>query len=154
MIQLIARIFCLCLLIAVLASAGAVLALPSNVSVTPPNGARFFAGQRFDLRVEGKGAGPFSSTLKIDGLGQAFTSGVQNTTTTDGISSPGWGGFNLRGYSNSSSGVHTIVATFSDATGTVTVTTSFRVIELPADSHDGDRDNTGGEGKRVRNIII
>lgn len=170
MIQLMTRIFCLCLLVTVLASARAVFALPSGVSVTPPNGARFFAGQRFDLRVEGKGAGPFSATIKIDGLGQAFTSGVQNTTTTDGISSAGWGGFNLRGYSNSSPGVHTIVAAFTDATGTVTVTTSFRVIELPGDSRpawpmstspsisgmrvDGDDDNTGREGKRVRNIII
>ena len=154
MIHLMSRILCLCLLVAVLASVRAVLALPSSVSVTPPAGARFFAGQKFDLRVEGKGTGPFSATLKIDGLGETFTSGVQNTTSTDGISSAGWGGFNLRGYSNGSPGVHTIVATFTDATGTVTVTTSFRVIDLPGESHDEDRDNTRLGGKRVRNVII
>ncbi len=74
----------------------AAFALPSNVSVTPPNGARFLVGQRFDLRVEGKGTGAFSATLAIDGASQAFTSGAQNTSTTDGISSPGYGGFNLR----------------------------------------------------------
>jgi hypothetical protein len=40
-------------------------------------------GQRFDLRVEGKGTGPFSATLAIDGRLVPFTSGEQGTTTTD-----------------------------------------------------------------------
>ncbi|MCI0441783.1 hypothetical protein L0152_01035, partial [bacterium] len=69
-------------------------AAPTNVSITPPDGARFLEGQKFDLRVEGQGTGPFSATLTIDGVQQTFTSGVQNSDTTDGISSTGFGGFN------------------------------------------------------------
>lgn len=122
----------------------AVAALPSEVNVTPPDGARFFAGQRFDLRVEGRGTGPFSATLAIDGVPQTFTSGAQNTTTTDGITTPGYGGFNLRGYTNSMPGVHTITATFSDATGTVTVTSRFEIVGLPI----------APGGRPVKNIII
>ena len=48
------------LLLAILAFVGSMssaLALPTNVSVTPPDGARFLVGQRFDLRVERKGDG-------------------------------------------------------------------------------------------------
>jgi alkaline phosphatase len=117
-------------------------AAPTLVSVTPPNNARFAAGQRFDLRVEGQGTGPFSATLAIDGVAQEFSSGEQNTTTTDGISSPGFGGFNLRGYSNTRPGRHTITASFTDATGTVDVVSHFDVIDV-----------RGGR-ERVRNIII
>ena len=69
--------------LATLTASSIVWAAPTNVSITPPNNARFIAGQRFDLRVEGKGTGPFSATLTIDGVAQAFTSGAQNTTTTD-----------------------------------------------------------------------
>src|SRR5690348_1669001 len=105
-------------------AAGMILALtkgaqaaPTQVSILPANGARFLSGQRFDLRVEGKGTGPFSATLAIDGRKQPFSSGAQNTTSTDDISSAGFGGFNLRGYSNLRPGVHTVTATFSDATG-------------------------------------
>lgn len=127
---------------AILAVAANAAADPSSVTVTPPNHARFLAGQRFDLRVEGKGTGPFAATLAIDGVAQAFTSGAQNTTTTDGISAAGFGGFNLRGYSNRRPGLHTMTASFTDATGTVDVTTSFEIID-PA----GDR-------APARNIII
>jgi len=127
-------------------------ALPTNVTVTPPDGARFFPGQRFDLRVEGKGTGPFSATIKIDGSTRSFTSGAQNTTTTDGISSAGWGGFNLRGYSNNSSGLHTITATFTDSTGTVSVTSRFRIVDLRGQSGHGDDDDDGG--RPIKNIII
>ncbi len=63
----------------------------SNVSITPHNHAKFLSGQRFDIRVEGQGTGPYSATLAIDGVPQAFTSGDQNTTTTDGISTSGCG---------------------------------------------------------------
>ncbi|MET0594056.1 MAG: alkaline phosphatase [Polyangiaceae bacterium] len=115
---------------------------PTSVSVTPPKHARFLAGQRFDLRVEGKGTGPFSATLSIDGVAQSFTSGAQNTTTTDGITSTGFGGFNLRGYSQRRPGMHTIAATFTDATGTVRVESKFEIIDA-----SGDRPT-------ARNIVI
>jgi alkaline phosphatase len=135
------RLFCGSILGTSLISA-TVWAAPSNVSVTPPNNARFIAGQRFDLRVEGKGVGPFLSTLTIDGVPQTFTSGTQNSVTTDGITSNGYGGFNLRGYSNLRPGRHQIVATFTDATGTSKVESSFEI------------EHVGGFNPSVRNIII
>jgi alkaline phosphatase len=127
---------------AVLGTAASASAAPSSVSVTPPANARFLADQRFDLRVEGKGTGPFAATLSIDGVPQTFTSGEQNTLTTDGISSTGFGGFNLRGYSNSQPGTHTLTATFTDATGTVSVSSEFTIF-----------DAWGGRAP-ARNVII
>ena len=126
----------------ILTVAGAVHAAPTLVAVTPPNNARLLQGQRFDLRVEGKGTGPFSAAIAIDGTPLAFSSGAQNTTTTDDISSAGFGGFNLRGYTNRRPGVHTITASFTDATGTVNVTSQFEVIDA-----DGGREP-------ARNVII
>ncbi|HEX7476426.1 MAG TPA: alkaline phosphatase [Polyangiales bacterium] len=127
--------------IAPLCAANLASAAPS-VSVTPPNNARFLAGQRFDLRVEGKGTGPYSATLSIDGVPQTFTSGAQNTTTTDGLTSAGYGGFNMRGYSNGIPGVHTLQATLTDSTGTSTASGLFEVMDL-----NGDRAS-------ARNVII
>jgi alkaline phosphatase len=112
-----------------------------TIQITPPSGARFVSGQRFDLRVEGKGSGPFSATLKIDGLAVPFSSGVQNSLETDGISSPGYGGFNRRGYINIEPGTHKITATFKDATGTSSATSLFEVVDI------------GGTGQ-VKNVII
>lgn len=120
----------------------AATAQPSGVSLTPPDGARFLAGQKFDLRVEGKGIGPFSATLAIDGLPQTFTSGKQNSTETDGISAPGYGGFNLRGYANNKPGTHTITATFTDSSGTATLSARFQVVDVR------------GKSKQLKNIII
>jgi alkaline phosphatase len=114
----------------------------TNVTITPQNHAKFLSGQRFDIRVEGQGTGPFSATLAIDGAVQTFTSGVQSSTTTDGISLTGWGGFNLRGYSSCEPGTHTIKATFTDSAGTTTVTSSFDVDD-PFGSRDG-----------LKNVII
>jgi alkaline phosphatase len=99
-----------------------------SVSVTPPGNARFLVDQRFDIRVEGKGTGPFSATLAIDGVAQEFSSGAQNTSTTDGITSAGYGGFNLRGFSSKKPGRHTITATFTDATGTSSASAEFQVV--------------------------
>ncbi len=82
---LLRRSLFVCLPIAAFGASVASFALPTNVTVTPPNGARFLPGQRFDLRVEGQGAGPFSATIFIDSVQKQFTSGAQNTTTTDGI---------------------------------------------------------------------
>jgi alkaline phosphatase len=130
------------LLLSAMLHAASAQAAPSNVSLTPPANARFLPGQRFDLRVEGKGAGPFSATLRIDGVAQSFSSGAQNTSTTDDISAAGYGGFNLRGYENRRPGVHTLEATFSDATGSVTVQSKFEII-----------DALGGR-EPVKNIII
>jgi alkaline phosphatase len=135
-------------------SASTAVALPTDVTVTPPEGERFFVGQKFDLRVEGKGTGPFSATIKIDGISRTFGSGAQNSTVTDGITSPGFGGFNLRGYSNADLGIHNITATFTDASGTVSINSKFKIVNLLAESGDRDRSEDRGEDKRVRNIII
>jgi alkaline phosphatase len=126
----------------VLAAEGVAHAAPSMVSITPPNNARFLIGQRFDLRIEGKGTGPFSAAIAIDGIARTLTSGVQNKTTMDGISAEGFGGFNLRGYSNSRAGLHRIDATFTDSTGTVSVSSQFEIID-PFGCREG-----------VKNVII
>lgn len=122
-------------------AAGLAHAAPTAVSITPPDNARFVAGQRFDLRLEGRGTAPFAATIAIDGVPHAFT-GAQDPTTTDGVSSAGWGGFNLRGFSATKPGTHTITATFTDATGTVEVSSEFEII-----------DPYGGR-EEVRNVII
>jgi alkaline phosphatase len=130
-------------ILSVLGSTSSVaLAAPTEVTVTPPDGARFVQGQRFDIRVEGKGTGPFSATLTLDGKPLEFTSGEQASTTTDGITSDGYGGFNVRGYANEMPGVHTLEATFRDATGTSSAKADFEVVPL-----------RGGLGK-TRNVII
>lgn len=123
-------------------SANIARADPIGVYVTPPDGARFLVGQRFDLRVEGKGSGPFSATLAIDGRPQIFTSGEQNSIDTDRISTQGWGGFNLRGCSNVRPGTHIITATFTDSTGTVKLSARFQIIDVR------------GRFKPAKNIII
>jgi len=107
-----------------------------------PAQARFLAGQRFDLRVEGQGTGAFSSSLKVDGAPVQFTSGAQGTTTTDGISSPGYGGFNTRAYSSKVQGVHTLEATFSDESGSVTVSSTFEIVDV------------GAGRSPIRNLIV
>jgi len=124
-----------------LAVTSAAAAAPS-ATITPQNHATFLAGQRFDIRVEGMGTGPYSATLSIDGKVQSFTSGDQNTTTTDGITSAGYGGFNIRGYSSLKPGTHTITATFTDSTGTSSVTSDFVI------------DNPFGWRAPVKNVII
>ena len=58
---------CAALSIVVSAAAALPALAATDVSVVPPAGARFLAGQKFDLRVEGKGTGPYSATLAIDG---------------------------------------------------------------------------------------
>jgi alkaline phosphatase len=125
-----------------LAAGGPASAAPASVSVSPPAGARFLPGQRFDLRVEGAGTGPFSATLAIDGVAQTFTSGMQGSMTTDDITRPGFGGFNRRGYSSNELGKHLIEATFTDVTGTVAVTSGFEVVAV------------GGRHRQIKNIII
>src|SRR5262249_8270475 len=121
----------------------AVLAAPTEVTIQPYLGARFVPGQKFDVRVEGKGTGPFSATLTIDGVPHKFTSGAQNTMTTDDITSAGYGGFNLRGYSNHRVGFHTITATFTDSTGSVTVTSKFEVVDVfPGHDHHDERQDS------------
>lgn len=128
-------------------------ALPSKVTVVPPPGARFLEGQRFDVRVEGLGAGPFRATLTIDDRPVAFTSGRQGSVETDGIS-PGdpasglqWGGFNVRGHSLRQPGLHTLRATFTDATGTAAVSSTIQVVGIHAQRHGRER---GG----IKNVIL
>jgi alkaline phosphatase len=120
------------------------IAAPTQVTVVPPTGARFLEGPRFDIRVEGAGVGPYSATLEVDGKPVAFTSGAQGTTATDGISPAGWGGFNLRGHAIRKPGLHRLTATFSDATGSVSVESTVQVLGVSGDH----------EGGEARNIII
>lgn len=134
------KIFALCLLC--LSVPFVAHALPTEVRVTPPNNARFLVGQRFDLRVEGRGTAPYSATLQIDGQTVAFSSGQQNSAATDGITTAGYGGFNLRGYSNQTPGVHTLTATFTDSSGTVTVTSRFEIVSV------------SGANKQAKNLIL
>jgi alkaline phosphatase len=117
---------------------------PASVAVLPTEGARFLAGQRFDLRIEGKGVGPYSAKLAIDGEPVELTSGEQNTETTDGISADGYGGFNIRGYTNKAPGVHTIEGWFTDSTGTASVTSSFEILD--AGAYNGEH--------AIKNIIL
>lgn len=121
---------------------GIAAAVPSNVRIIPPDGARFLSGQRFDIRVEGRGSGPYSATLQIDGMDVDFTSGAQGTEETDGITSSGYGGFNLRGYSNEDAGFHTLTATFTDADSTQTVQATIEILDL------------GGNRRPAKNVII
>lgn len=129
-----------------LCAATAAAALPSSVSLVPPDGARFLEGQRFDIRVEGKGTGPYAATLTLDGAPLTFTSGAQDSAATDGITTAGWGGFNRRGHAIAAPGLHTLQATFTDATGTVTVTSRIQVLGLGGHGR--------GERRAARNVII
>ncbi|MCM2332730.1 MAG: alkaline phosphatase [Anaeromyxobacteraceae bacterium] len=126
--------------------AGAAAALPSRVTLVPPDGARLLEGQRFDVRVEGLGEGPFRATLTLDGRPLPFTSGRQDSVETDGLSPPEgdrrWGGFNARGQVIAAPGPHRLEATFGDASGTVTVSSTVQVV--------GWR----GAGAGVRNVIL
>ena len=126
--SLIRQTLFVCLLIVAFGISMAAFALPANVTITPAVGSRFLPGQRFDLRVEGQGAGPFAASIFIDGVQKQFTSGAQNTIATDGITVAGWGGFNLRGYTSELVGMHRIRATFTDATGSVTVNSQFEIV--------------------------
>jgi alkaline phosphatase len=104
-----------------------------TVNVWPNHGVRFAPGQRFDIRVEGTGTGPvynFSASLKINGTPQAFTSGSGDSVATDGISTAGWGGFNLRGYSLDHDGIYTMEATFTSSQGTKIITQSIVIEKL------------------------
>ena len=129
------------LILACAVVAGTATAAPTSVTLMPPGTARFLVGQRFDIRVEGKGTAPFSATLKVDGKDAAFT-GLTDPTTTDGISAAGYGGFNLRGYSFSAAGAHVISASFTDGTGTVNVEKTVQVLDV------------SGANKKAKNIII
>ena len=88
----------------VLAAASGASAAPTEVTIAPAE--RSALPERPALRPArgGKGTGPFSATLTLDGVPLSFTSGSQNTTTTDGITSAGFGGFNRRGFSLTSPG--------------------------------------------------
>ena len=127
-------------------SATALSAAPTNVTLVPAGSARFLVGQRFDIRLEGQGTGPYSAKLWIDGHHAAFTSGTQGTTTTDGISAAGWAGFNLRGAALAQKGWHTLSAELTDATGTTTVSTRVQVID-PFEGANGER-------RLTKNIVI
>jgi len=118
-----------------------------TVNVWPAHGARFIKGARFDIRVEGTGTGPdygYLSTIAIDGVAKTFTSGSGDSNLTDGITVTGWGGFNLRGYSNHSPGVHVIDATFTSSQGSKRVRSYFVIEKL----------DSLNAGHRVNNVIM
>ena len=140
------KVFSSLLAMAAALAAVSASAAPGSVTLVPSEGARFLVHQRFDIRVEGQGTGPYSAKLWIDGHRATFTSGTQGTTTTDGISAPGWAGFNLRGSSLNHQGWHTLTAELTDATGTTTTTSRIQVI----DPFDGGK----GERKLTKNIVI
>ena len=140
------KVFSSMLAMAAALAAVAASAAPGSVTLVPSDGARFLVHQRFDIRVEGQGTGPYSAKLWIDGQRATFTSGTQGTTTTDGISAPGWAGFNLRGSSLTHKGWHTLTAELTDATGTTTTTSRIQVID-PFDSGKAER-------KLTKNIVI
>ena len=140
------KVFSNILAMAAALAAVAASAAPGSVTLVPSDGARFLVHQRFDIRVEGQGTGPYSAKLWIDGQRATFTSGTQGTTTTDGISAPGWAGFNLRGSSLTHKGWHTLTAELTDATGTTTTTSRIQVID-PFDSGKAER-------KLTKNIVI
>ena len=107
-----------------------------TISVTPPDKSRFLVGQRFDLRVEGKpatGSAINAGTLSVDGSPVAFSSADSFSGVT---------GYNLRAYSNTAPGVHTLTATLTDGTGTATATAKFLVV------------NPNGGRRQAKNIII
>ncbi|WP_306600450.1 alkaline phosphatase [Geothrix sp. 21YS21S-2] len=122
------------------------MAAPTGAALLPPDGARFLVNQRFDIRIEGQGSGPFSARLWVDGHRATLTSGAQGTVTTDGISSPGWAGFNLRGAHLEHKGQHTLTAELTDGSGTTTVTSHIQII-------DPFFQGMGGR-HRTRNIVI
>ena len=130
------------LLALTLSASTASWAAPTNVDLLPRTGARFIVGQKFDFRVEGKGTGAYSATLTVNGTPVNFTSGAQNTATTDGISSAGYGGFNVRGFSFSAPGVYNVVATLTDSTGTTTKSATIQVFDVR------------GTRRPVKNVII
>ncbi|TMB26509.1 MAG: alkaline phosphatase [Deltaproteobacteria bacterium] len=136
-------------MLAALFVAGAATADPV-VTITPPKGARFFPGQRFDIRVEAKGKGRFSATMAVDGKCQGFSSPrnacpkwTEPSATPDGITPALYGGFNLRGFSSNKPGTHTITAKVTDDEGTTTAAATF-VVQAPRPGHGG----------RTRNVII
>ena len=91
--------------------------------------------------------GKFAATLTIDGKAIQFTSPARASTPTaetDGVTSAGCGGFNLRGYSSHKPGLHTIVANVTDETGSAPPASATFTVVSP------DR---AGKGK-VRNVII
>ena len=111
--------------VATLAQASAAHAQANSVAIFPPNGARFLPGQKFDIRVEGKGGAPYTASLAINGTPVAFTSGPDNAVDT-----AGYGGFNVRGYSLNRPGLYTLTALFNAGpTGTPTTVTSRITIE-------------------------
>ena len=126
-------------------SVGGARADATQVRVIPPTGARFLPGQKFDVRVEGKtslAAPTYAAALKVDGRPVAFTSGAQNSASTDGISAAGFGGFNLRGFSIERPGKHTLTATFTDGAGEkLSVSSEIEVVKV-------------GHGQGVKNVII
>jgi alkaline phosphatase len=111
--------------VATLAQASVAQAQATRVAIFPPNGARFLPGQKFDIRVEGKGGAPYTASLTINGTPVAFTSGPDNA-----VDAASYGGFNVRGYSLTRPGLYTLTALFNAVpSGTPTTVTSKITIE-------------------------
>ena len=131
--------------VAVTTLADPAAALAPTVNITPPVGARFVAGQRFDIRVEyaPSGGGSLSAvTLTIDNAAQPVA--VASLDAFRGI--------NLRAQFLTRKGDHTIRATATDASGTTEATRTIDVVD-PFATDDGGGRGLGGN-RPVRNVII
>lgn len=120
------------LLLLALASTAA-FAAPS-IGIQPYNAARFAVGQKFDLRVEFTGLSGFvDAKFSIDGTPATVA------TTSDTATGRS---YTLRARSYSSAGTHTVRASVTDGTGTVTKESTFSVLDL------------SGSRRRIKNVII
>jgi alkaline phosphatase len=120
-------------------AAGAAWANPT-VSIQPYDGARFGAGQKFDIRIEVTTTNNYRPTMTrflLDHAPIIFTSGP-NTA----VDAPGYFGYNLRGYSTMRPGIHHIDAMVGDGYGRATASATFEVI------------NPFGGNKNIRNVIV
>ena len=125
----------------VLLALGAEAQTAPRVTLVPPSGARFLAGQRFDIRVE-VDAPSAAATLTLNGRPVTFTSGAPDGQ--DGISSPGVAGFNVRGFSVARPGRYTLRAEASTGGAAGVAQTTFEVVPI-------GRSRDGGD---VRNVIL
>ena len=159
---------CLAAMSALVSLAGQAQAAPNISRLTPPSNpllataatlARFLPGQKFDLQTTVQpDAGTTIASVSFAVDGSTVATIVNNGTTTDqfsGKTSLVKTGLvsglasntvvaSLRGYANSTPGVHTLTVTATDtAGGTTTKTGNFEVVAI-----------TANNGRPAKNIII
>ena len=127
--------------VAGLAAAPAAWAAPT-IRITPPNGARFVADQRFDVRVEFAGSSLSAVSLTIDGVSQPVTP----------ASLDAFGGITLRNRRFRRTGSHAIDAAAADGTGSTDASARIEVVN--PFRFDDDRGEHSDGTRPVRNVII